>query len=196
MPRMPAMPALPWDLAPFCPLEGSAGLPIRPLSIQLGPSGLSASSRRSAARRDALRSIGTWTQSPADRASAVADGGASLVEHVALLCCGLSLMNRWRPERVRSTRPFGPRVRERRWSQGRMAATESEFAGEAHQWLEAPKTPPDVRSPELSGVIGRIAHLAFHFAFHFGASRHDRAARGTSNRISIARDNRPETPPN
>lgn len=46
---------------------------------------------------------------------------------------------------------------------------------EAHRWLEALRAPREVKEVELNGMIGSIAHLAY----HLGAIRQiDRTARG------------------
>ena len=54
-------------------------------------------------------------------------------------------------------------------------ARRAELRTEASRWLEALRAPRDVREIELNGMIGSIAHLAY----HLGAIRQiDRAARG------------------
>jgi hypothetical protein len=46
---------------------------------------------------------------------------------------------------------------------------------EAHRWLASMREPRDVHRMELNGIVGSIAHLAY----HLGAIRQiDRAARG------------------
>jgi hypothetical protein len=48
---------------------------------------------------------------------------------------------------------------------------------EARRWLDAMRTPREVNEIELNGVVGSIAHLAY----HLGAIRQmDRAMRGPS----------------
>ena len=53
------------------------------------------------------------------------------------------------------------------------------LADEAHRWLEAVRTPREVSLVELNGIVGSIAH----FAYHLGAIRQiNRAARGPAER--------------
>ncbi len=109
-------------------------------------------------------------------ASKSAEGGASIAAHVEHLRYGVSLMNRW----VAGENPF----RDADWSAAwrTREVTEEEWerlrAGlgdEAHRWLAALGVPREVDEMELSGVIGSIAHLAY----HLGAIRQiDRGARG------------------
>jgi hypothetical protein len=109
-------------------------------------------------------------------ASAVAGGGSSIAAHTDHLRYGLSLMNRW----ARGDDPFSDADWGVSWR--RTAVTEEEWErlrlelrDEAHQWLEALQVPREVDDVELSGVVGSIAHLAY----HVGAIRQmDRTARG------------------
>jgi hypothetical protein len=112
----------------------------------------------------------------ADQASAGAHGGASIAAHVAHLCYGLSLMNRWGA----GEHPFDSADWSASWrktvvSDAEWQALRGEFAREARQWLTALQVPREVTPAELNGVLGSIAHLAY----HFGAIRQiDRTARG------------------
>ena len=112
----------------------------------------------------------------AGQASAVAHGGASIAAHVDHLCYGLSLMNRWSA----GENPFDAADWSASWrktvvSDAEWQALRTEFARQARQWLSVLEVPRDVTSAELKGVLGSIAHLAY----HFGAIRQiDRAARG------------------
>lgn len=112
----------------------------------------------------------------ADAASAASDGGAPIAAHVEHLRYGLSLMNRW----AGGENPF----RDADWSASwrRTSVTDAEWAqlradlrDEAHRWLSVVRTPREVAPIELNGMIGSIAHLAY----HVGAIRQiDRTARG------------------
>lgn len=112
----------------------------------------------------------------ADAASAAPAGGAPIAAHVDHLRYGLSLMNRW----AAGENPF----RDADWSASwrRTTVSDAEWerlrAGlreEAHRWLEALRTPREVNEVELNGMIGSVAHLAY----HLGAIRQiDRTARG------------------
>jgi hypothetical protein len=114
---------------------------------------------------------------PASAASQATTGGASIAAHVDHVRYGLSLMNRWADG---EPNPFASAdwsaswrkttVSDDEWSELRAA-----LANEAHQWREALSTPRDANTIELNGMIGSIAHLAY----HVGAIRQiDRAARG------------------
>ena len=109
-------------------------------------------------------------------ASASVAGGASIAAHVEHLRYGLSLMNRWSA----GENPFRDadwtaswrttKVSEREWKELR-----ARLADEAHKWRDTLRTPREVNEMELNGVVGSVAHLAY----HLGAIRQiDRAARG------------------
>jgi hypothetical protein len=112
----------------------------------------------------------------AEAASTIVSGGSSIAAHVEHLRYGLSLMNRW----AGGENPF----RDADWSQSWLhtTVTEDEWArrraalrDEAERWRQALGTPRDVARIELNGMIGSIAHLAY----HVGAIRQmDRTARG------------------
>lgn len=112
----------------------------------------------------------------AGAASAVTPTGASIAAHVDHLRYGLSLMNRWSA----GENPFKdadwsaswkkPAVSEDEWK-----ALRAQLRAEAGRWLNALRTPRDVQEIELNGMIGSIAHLAY----HLGAVRQiNQAARG------------------
>ena len=110
-------------------------------------------------------------------ASAVPPGGAaSIAAHVDHLRYGLSLMNRW----AGGENPFGSADWSASWRKTSVSDTEwqqlrNDLASEARRWLEALERPRDVGRMELNGIVGSIAHLAY----HLGAIRQiDRAARG------------------
>ena len=112
----------------------------------------------------------------AEQASAVAHGGASIAAHVAHLCYGLSLMNRWSAgEHPFESADWSASWRKTIVSNAEWQALRAEFAGEARRWLTVLGDPRDVTAAEVNGMLGSIAHLAY----HFGAIRQiDRAARG------------------
>lgn len=114
----------------------------------------------------------------AQAASSATTRGATIAAHVDHLRYGLSLMNRWAngedpwdsADWTASWRRM--RVSDAEWQQLRAAIAE-----EAHRWLAAMRTPRDMNETELNGVVGTIAHLAY----HVGAIRQiDPAARGPS----------------
>lgn len=100
---------------------------------------------------------------PAAAASAVTTTGSSIAAHVDHLRYGLSLMNRWNA----GENPF----RDADWSVSwkRTAVSDDEWkmlraqlGAEAARWLSALRTPRQVQEIELNGMIGSIAHLAYH----------------------------------
>ena len=120
-----------------------------------------------------LRSLERLSAHDASRSS---DGGATIAAHVDHLRYGLSLMNRW----AGGENPFTDADWSRSWETASVSDAEwqrlrTELADEAHRWLAAVGTPREVAEIELNGMMGSIAHLAY----HLGAIRQiDRAARG------------------
>lgn len=113
----------------------------------------------------------------AEAASAMHGGGASIAAHVEHLRYGLSLMNRWA---AGEENPFADADWSAAWRRTTESAEEWQrlragLADEAGRWLEALRTPRDVVPIELNGMLGSVAHLAY----HLGAIRQiDRTARG------------------
>ena len=115
--------------------------------------------------------------SAADASQAV-HGGASIAAHVDHLLYGFSLMNRW----ADGENPF----READWSASwrRTSVTDEEWARlrtelreQTQRWQRVVRTPREVATIEMNGMVGSIAHLAY----HLGAIRQmNRAARGPS----------------
>lgn len=112
-------------------------------------------------------------------ASVAATGGASIAAHVDHVRYGLSLMNRWAGG---EENPFASADWTESWrttsvSDEEWAQLRADLRDEAHRWLEAVRTPREVGEIELNGMIGSIAHLAY----HLGAIRQiDRTLRGPS----------------
>lgn len=112
----------------------------------------------------------------AEAASSSSEGGATIAGHVRHLSYGLSLMNRW----TAGENPFLDADWSAAWhttvvSDAEWEALRAELRDEAHRWLAALGEPRDVQAMELNGMIGSIAHLAY----HLGAIRQiDRATRG------------------
>jgi hypothetical protein len=110
-------------------------------------------------------------------ASASSEGGATIAAHVAHLRYGLSLMNRWAGG---EENPFADADWSQSWHTTSVSDAEWEqlragLRDDAHAWLAALGKPRDVAGIELSGMIGSIAHLAY----HLGAIRQiDRTTRG------------------
>ena len=96
-------------------------------------------------------------------ASAVTATGSSIAAHVAHVVDGLSLMNRW----SHGENPFTTADWTASWK--KTSVTDAEWEGiriqlrdEAARWLVVLRTPREVQRIELSGMIGSIAHLAYH----------------------------------
>lgn len=96
-------------------------------------------------------------------ASAPTPTGSSIAAHVDHVRYGLSLLNRW----TAGENPF----RDADWSASwtRTVVTDDQWqalrAGlraEATRWLEALGKPREVQEVELNGMIGSVAHLAYH----------------------------------
>jgi hypothetical protein len=112
----------------------------------------------------------------AEAASAKTPTGSSIAAHADHLRYGLSLMNRWSI----GENPFGDADWSTSWTKTTVSEEEwrtrrAQLRAEAARWLETLRTPRDVQEVELNGMIGTIAHLAY----HLGAIRQiDRATRG------------------
>ena len=121
-----------------------------------------------------LRSIDKLTAADASRP---VNDGATIAAHAQHLRYGLSLMNRWAAE---GGNPFA----DAKWGEAWKISTvddaqwgeiRSGLRDQTNRWLEALKTPRELADVELRGVIGSIAHLAY----HLGAIRQiNKSARG------------------
>jgi hypothetical protein len=101
---------------------------------------------------------------PAADASRSVNDGATIAAHTQHVRYGLSLMNRWATE---GGNPFADATWDAAWKVS--AVNDSEWQEirdglrhEARRWLEVLGKPRDVNGVELSGMIGSIAHLAYH----------------------------------
>ena len=108
-----------------------------------------------------LRSLERLSAADASRS---ANGGATIAAHARHLQYGLSLMNRWARE---GGNPFADAKWDEAWKTSRVTDPEwteirAGLRDEVHQWLETLGTPRAVSEVELSGMMGSIAHLAYH----------------------------------
>jgi hypothetical protein len=112
----------------------------------------------------------------AKEASALTPTGSSIAAHVDHLRYGLSLMNRWSAgENPFSSADWAPSWKKTTVSEDEWQTRRAELRTETARWLDALRTPRDVREIELNGIIGSIAHLAY----HLGAIRQiNQATRG------------------
>jgi hypothetical protein len=110
--------------------------------------------------RGLLRSLERVT---AADASALTRTGSSIAAHVHHVTYGLSLLNRW----SRVENPFADADWAASWK--KTSVTESEWEAlriqlrdEGAKWLTVLRTPREVQDLELSGMIGSLAHRAYH----------------------------------
>jgi hypothetical protein len=121
-----------------------------------------------------LRSLDKLSAAEASRS---ANDGATIAAHAQHVRYGLSLMNRWARE---GGNPFADATWDAAWKIADVNAADWDeiregLGGQAHAWLEALSEPREAAPVELAGMIGSIAHLAY----HLGAIRQiDKALRG------------------
>lgn len=99
----------------------------------------------------------------AAEASALTGTGSSIAAHVAHVAYGLSLMNRW----GQGENPFTSADWSASWKKTSVTDAEWEalrvqLRDEGARWLTVLRAPREVQQIELSGIIGSIAHLAYH----------------------------------
>lgn len=110
-------------------------------------------------------------------ASTASDSGATIAAHAAHLAYGLSLMNRWATE---GGNPFAGARWDEAWrittvDDGEWARIRATLRDEATRWKAQLARPREVVAIELNGMVGSVAHLAY----HLGAIRQlARRARG------------------
>src|SRR5688572_33410516 len=113
----------------------------------------------------------------ADDASRSVNDGATIAAHAQHVRYGLSLMNRWASE---GGNPFADAKWDEAWKTSRVNAGQwheirNGLRDEAHRWLRALGSSRETTVMELSGMVGSIAHLAY----HLGAIRQiDKGSRG------------------
>lgn len=121
-----------------------------------------------------LRSLDKLT---AAEASHSVEGGATIAAHAQHVRYGLSLMNRWARE---GGNPFADAKWDEAWKTEAVDDTAWEeirrgLGEEAHRWLAALGARTEASEVELAGMVGSVAHLAY----HLGAIRQiGRQARG------------------
>jgi hypothetical protein len=100
----------------------------------------------------------------ADEASHCVDDGATIAAHAQHVRYGLSLMNRWATE---GGNPFADATWDVAWKVSTVDAPAWEeirtgLRDEARRWQYALAIPRQTRSVQLNGMIGSVAHLAYH----------------------------------
>jgi hypothetical protein len=101
---------------------------------------------------------------PAADASRAVNGGATIAAHVQHVRYGLSLMNEWASK---GGNPFANAKWDEAWKMPAVNDSQCQeirdgLRDEAAQWLQVLKTPRDMSSVEFTGLVGSIAHLAYH----------------------------------
>jgi hypothetical protein len=107
-----------------------------------------------------LRSL---DQLSAADASASSQGGATIAAHVNHLRYGLSLMNRW----AAGENPFSDADWTQAWKTSSVSESEwsrlrEQLRSETEHWHGALREDREMNQIELNGVIGSVAHLAYH----------------------------------
>jgi hypothetical protein len=100
----------------------------------------------------------------ADEASASTNGGATIAAHAQHVRYGLSLMNRWARD---GGNPFADAKWDEAWKTSRVDAAEWKeiqggLAGEIDEWLAALDSKQTTNEFDIAGMIGSVAHLAYH----------------------------------
>ena len=108
-----------------------------------------------------MRSLDKLSAADASRST---NEGATIAAHTQHVRYGLSLMNRWAAE---GGDPFSDATWDVAWKLSTVNDAEwteirAGLRDETRRWLEVLGTPRDVKGIELSGMIGSIAHLAYH----------------------------------
>ncbi|MDF2771313.1 MAG: hypothetical protein K0S86_807 [Geminicoccaceae bacterium] len=108
-----------------------------------------------------LRSLDKLSATEASRS---VHGGATIAAHARHVQYGLSLMNRWATE---GGNPFADAKWDEAWKTSQVSDEEwteirRGLLDEAHHWLTILDAPRYVTQVELSGMIGSIAHIAYH----------------------------------
>lgn len=108
-----------------------------------------------------LRSLDKLSASDASHS---VHGGATIAAHAQHVRYGLSLMNRWAHE---GGDPFSDATWDEAWKlssvdDGRWAEIRAGLRAETNAWMSELGSPREVTGVELNGLIGSIAHLAYH----------------------------------
>ena len=97
-------------------------------------------------------------------ASRAVNGGATIAAHTQHLRYGLSLMNEWASK---GGNPFANAKWDEAWKMSAVNDAQWQeirdgLRDEAARWREVLNTPRDMSSVEFTGLVGSIAHLAYH----------------------------------
>lgn len=108
-----------------------------------------------------LRSLDKLSAAEASRS---VNGGATIAAHAQHLRYGLSLMNRWAGE---GGDPFADAKWDEAWKMSSVDGAawtdiRNGLREEAQRWVQALRAPRTVTDVEYTGMMGSIAHLAYH----------------------------------
>jgi hypothetical protein len=108
--------------------------------------------------------LGSLGKLSAAEASRSVNGGATIAAHAQHLQYGLSLMNRWASD---GGNPFADAKWDDAWKTSQVndaqwAEIRAGLRDETGRWLKALATPREVPVVALNGMMGSIAHLAYH----------------------------------
>ena len=115
-----------------------------------------------------------------DEASRSVSGGATIAAHAQHVRFGLSLMNQWAAQ---GDNPFADPKWDEAWTTGEVDAIRwheirTGLQREAQRWLEVLNSPREVSEFELGGMIGSVAHVAYHLGAIRQIARQARGPRG------------------
>jgi hypothetical protein len=113
-------------------------------------------------------------------ASRSVNEGATIAAHAKHVQYGLSLMNRWARE---GGNPFADAKWDEAWAttdvgEGEWQEIRDALRDEAQRWRRTLTAPRDASDVEFSGMVGSIAHLAYHLGAIRQISKHLRGPRG------------------
>ena len=115
--------------------------------------------------------------SAADASRLPPNGAAPVAAHVDHLCYGLELLNRWSAgeQNPWSTADWTASWKRTSVTDEEWSALKARLRDATSQWQRALAAPREMSAIELNGVIGSVAHLAY----HLGSIRQiDRSLRG------------------
>ena len=124
-----------------------------------------------------LRSLAALSASDASRS---VEGGGTIAAHARHVTIGLHLLNRWS---VDGRDPYSDPMWDEAWKVSQVSDAEwreiqADLAREARHWLEILRTARDTKGRELAGMIGTIAHVAYHLGAMRQIAKSARGPRG------------------
>ena len=123
--------------------------------------------------------LGSLDRVSAEAASRAVNDGATIAAHAQHVRYGLSLMNRWAEE---GGDPFADATWDAAWKMSGVddvgwTEIRNGLRAEARRWLATLQAPRSVTEVEFCGMLGSIAHLAYHLGAIRQISRNARGPR-------------------